>query len=129
MATPFVSGTAVLVFNQHPQATAAEVRDAILTGADHGLTPVNRVSGNRQLNAEGAINASTFDTRDIEVTLTGFSSITAVRRAASATAPTVANGQRSPSRWQELRSVASGRLATVRSLRRSRSAAEPAWTD
>ncbi len=60
MATPFVSGTAALVFSLRGSASAVEVREAILTGASSELLLSGQVSGGRRLNAAGAVNASTF---------------------------------------------------------------------
>ncbi len=60
MATPFVSGTAALIFATHPQATAFEVRDAVLAGAEHVSGFDNSIVGGRRLNAGGALAASTF---------------------------------------------------------------------
>lgn len=60
MAAPFVAGTAVLVLDQHPNASALEVREAILSGAAHSALLRNTIVSGRQLNAFGAITASTF---------------------------------------------------------------------
>ena len=58
MATPHVTGVAALVFDVYPTATAGEVREAILAGAE--TTSVLDVVGSRSLNAHGALTASTF---------------------------------------------------------------------
>jgi subtilisin family serine protease len=60
MATPHVSGAAALVFDVHPEATAIEVRDAILTGADARAALSDRITAGRSLNAAAALTASTF---------------------------------------------------------------------
>jgi predicted outer membrane repeat protein len=60
MATPFVAGVAALVFDQFPTATAAEVRDAILSGAVTSASLDGFIEGSRSLNAFGALTASTF---------------------------------------------------------------------
>ncbi|MFT5327560.1 MAG: subtilisin family serine protease, partial [Planctomycetaceae bacterium] len=61
MATPYVSGVAALVFDQFPNATAQEVRDAILSGATGTNSSLDGfVAGQRSLNAFGALTASTF---------------------------------------------------------------------
>jgi len=36
MAAPFVAGAAALLFSAHPTATAAQVRNAILSSVDQG---------------------------------------------------------------------------------------------
>ncbi|GEM_PF-687144 len=60
MATPHVAGTAALVFDAFPDATALEARDAILTGATVNASLNDQVNGNRSLNAFGAVTATTF---------------------------------------------------------------------
>src|SRR5205823_4390297 len=60
MATPMVSGVAALVYSQHPTATPAEVRDAILQGADKLAVLAPRLVSGGRLNAYGALTAETF---------------------------------------------------------------------
>ena len=60
MATPFVTGTAALVFSSRPSAGAAEVRDALLQGADSRPELANEVRSGRRLNALGALQAPAF---------------------------------------------------------------------
>jgi hypothetical protein len=60
MATPFVAGVGALVFDVFPEATAAEVRDAILSGAVTSASLDGFIEGGRSLNALGALTASTF---------------------------------------------------------------------
>jgi len=60
MAVPHVAGTAALVSDQFPSATAVEVRDALLAGADMRGSLDGLVIGSRSLNAFGALTASTF---------------------------------------------------------------------
>ncbi|MBT7817601.1 MAG: S8 family serine peptidase, partial [Polaribacter sp.] len=73
MATPFVSGVAALVFDQFPEATAAEVRDAILSGAVESASLDGFIEGSRSLNALGALTASTFAPVPELVTVPGIS--------------------------------------------------------
>ncbi|MEO2034374.1 MAG: S8 family serine peptidase, partial [Planctomycetaceae bacterium] len=60
MAAPHVAGVAALVFDQFPEATAAEVRDAILVGATELPVLDGLINDSRSLNAWGALTASTF---------------------------------------------------------------------
>ncbi len=60
MAAPFVSGTAALVYAEHLDASAVEVREAILSGASTSAVLLDRIVRGRQLNAAGALAASTF---------------------------------------------------------------------
>lgn len=60
MAAPHVSGVAALVFSEQPQATALEVRNAILEGATVAPELNGLVSSSAQLNADGALHATTF---------------------------------------------------------------------
>ena len=83
MATPFVAGTAALVFDEFPEATAAEVREAILKGATNNPSFADKIAGNldvsgqttggRSLNALGALTASTFAPVPELVTVPGIS--------------------------------------------------------
>ena len=63
MAAPHVSGVAALVFSTHPDASVAEVKNALLQGADQASSLQNKVSNSRRLNAFGALNAATFAPR------------------------------------------------------------------
>ncbi|NQV25561.1 MAG: VCBS repeat-containing protein, partial [Rhodopirellula sp.] len=60
MATPYVTGVAALVFDQFPNATAVEVRDAILTGVQKSPLLTGFVTDGRSLSAYEALKASTF---------------------------------------------------------------------
>ena len=60
MATPFVAGVGTLVFDVFSAATAAEVREAILSGAVTSGALEGFIDGSRSLNAFGALTASTF---------------------------------------------------------------------
>ncbi len=73
MATPFVTGTAALFWSQYPEATAAEVRQAILNGVDvvPGLT--GKVATQGRLNTQKTM---TFDTVAPRATLTSVPDIT-----------------------------------------------------
>jgi subtilisin family serine protease len=51
MATPFVSGVAALAWAVDPKATVAEVRSAILSGADHVAALSGKVASGGVLNA------------------------------------------------------------------------------
>jgi len=51
MATPFVSGVAALAWAADPNATVAEVRNAILNGADHVAALAGKVATGGVLNA------------------------------------------------------------------------------
>jgi thermitase len=57
MATPHVAGTAALVASRFPQATAGDLRVALLDGADHPAAIATKVGGGRRLNAYGAVTA------------------------------------------------------------------------
>jgi serine protease len=58
MATPHVSGVAALLFGLYPQASAAQVRDALLsTARDYGTTGWDSTYGWGIVNPVGAINA------------------------------------------------------------------------
>jgi hypothetical protein len=57
MATPLVTGTAAMVWATAPNATVAEVRDAILHGANSLASLNGKVAGGRRLNAYGALVA------------------------------------------------------------------------
>jgi len=69
MATPYVSGAAAMVFAYRNQlgdqdVTALEVRDALLSGADDGLSTLNnQIADGRRLNVLGALTAPTFAPR------------------------------------------------------------------
>jgi len=63
MSTPHVTGAAVLVYATHPDATVAEVKSALLQGAQSKASLQDKVNGTRSLNATGAINAATFAPR------------------------------------------------------------------
>jgi hypothetical protein len=41
--------------DQFPQATTAQIVSAILNGATTDVTPAGQISGNRELNAAGAV--------------------------------------------------------------------------
>ncbi len=70
MAAPHVAGVAALVLAKKPDATALQVREAILQGAESltslddkvvgNLVDGNPVAGGRRLNAHGALTARTF---------------------------------------------------------------------
>ncbi len=62
MATPFASGVAALVWSQLPDATADEVRQALLDGSDE-LSWLQEVGGQRRLNAYGALTVDTYAPR------------------------------------------------------------------
>ncbi len=87
MAAPHVTGVAALVFANKPYATALEVREAILQGADslpslEGKIPRvdDEIAGGRRLNALKALTASTFAPRATavvdNVTVAGPQSVT-----------------------------------------------------
>jgi subtilisin family serine protease len=60
MATPFVTGTAALLFSYRPKATVAQVRAAILAGVTAGgylTTTGGRLNAKAALNALGAVVA------------------------------------------------------------------------
>ena len=63
MATPHVAGVAALVFANMPDATALEVRSAILEGADKENLELSGKVTNGRLNAHGALTAHTFGPR------------------------------------------------------------------
>ena len=63
MATPHVTGAAMLVYATHPDATFAEVKSALLQGADRSISLQDKVSYSRRLNTPAAINAATFAPR------------------------------------------------------------------
>ncbi len=75
MATPFVTGTAALILStsSHANATAIEVRDAIMAGAEVSSSLSERIAGSRRLNAQGALTAPTFAPNPV---LTSISPIT-----------------------------------------------------
>jgi subtilisin family serine protease len=55
MATPHVSGVAALVGSQLPDATVADLRAALLTGADHPPALAGKIATGARLNAYGAL--------------------------------------------------------------------------
>ena len=57
MAAPFVTGTVALLKAISPNATVAQVRNAILNGADVLQWLQTSVAGGRRLNADGAIQS------------------------------------------------------------------------
>ncbi len=64
MATPHVSGVAALVYARNPEASAFEVREALLAGAmTTNMELDDAVEGRRALNATGALQAKTFGPR------------------------------------------------------------------
>jgi hypothetical protein len=54
-ATATVSGAAAVLEDEFPQATTAQIVAAILNGARTDVTPVGKISGNRELDLNGAI--------------------------------------------------------------------------
>lgn len=56
MATPHVAGVAALLKAYKPDATAADIKAAILAGADVRTSLAGKVAGNRRLNAKGALD-------------------------------------------------------------------------
>ncbi|MEZ6090531.1 MAG: S8 family peptidase [Pirellulaceae bacterium] len=60
MATPFVAGTAALVWASQPQATVAEVRDALLGSVDAKGSLTNLVSSGGRLNALSTLESKGF---------------------------------------------------------------------
>ncbi|MFP6762706.1 MAG: S8 family peptidase, partial [Planctomycetaceae bacterium] len=83
MATPHVPGVPGLVLDQFPEATAIEVRDAILTGAVSNAALTGQIAGDRSLNAVGAVTATTF------APVPGLIPVTAVMNGDTATSVTV----------------------------------------
>ena len=73
MAAPFVTGTAALLWSQLPDATADEVRQAILAGVDPVVSLKNRVATGGRLNAARALATDTYRPR---VTLQSAADIT-----------------------------------------------------
>ncbi|HEX6712547.1 MAG TPA: S8 family peptidase [Thermoleophilaceae bacterium] len=57
MATPHVTGTAALVASRFAHASVADLRAALLDGADHPAALAGKVAGGRRLNAYGAVTA------------------------------------------------------------------------
>lgn len=56
MATPHVAGVAALLKAYKPDATTADLKAAILAGADVKTSLAGKVAGNRRLNAKGALD-------------------------------------------------------------------------
>lgn len=67
MAAPMVSGVATLIASINPDATAAEIRDAILSSVDVVPTLANRLATGGRLNAFEAVTIDTFRPRVTEV--------------------------------------------------------------
>ena len=63
MAAPFVTGVAALLWSRLPDATADEVRQAILSGVDPLSSLKNRVATGGRLNAAGALATDTYRPR------------------------------------------------------------------
>ena len=55
MATPHVAGVAGLVASMYPQATAAEIKEKVLNGADKLDHLKTKVADGNRLNAHGAL--------------------------------------------------------------------------
>ena len=73
MATPHVSGAAALLWSHVPDATAAEVRDAILLGADPIAELQGKLASGGRLNVHGTLLV---DTAAPQAALTGAPDIT-----------------------------------------------------
>jgi len=56
MATPHVAGVAALLKAYKPDATTADIKAALLAGADVKTSLAGKVAGNRRLNAKGALD-------------------------------------------------------------------------
>ncbi|MCP4811514.1 MAG: S8 family serine peptidase, partial [Planctomycetaceae bacterium] len=63
MAVPHVSGAAALLWSQLPDATVAEVRNALLQGVDSLPSLEGRVATGGRLNAHGALTVDTYAPR------------------------------------------------------------------
>lgn len=74
MATPFVSGAAALFWAKFPEATAAEVRQALLNGVDAVPSLTGKVATGGRLNIQKTLG---FDTIAPRATLTTAADITA----------------------------------------------------
>lgn len=60
MATPHVAGTAALIFSEHPDATAAEVKEALLAGVDVLPHLAGKLATEGRLDAGLAVSVDTF---------------------------------------------------------------------
>ncbi|MEY4064758.1 MAG: hypothetical protein RIR26_966 [Pseudomonadota bacterium] len=56
MATPFVSGAAILLWNAYPEKSMGEIKAALLNGSDYDPQFEGKVAGARALNIENALN-------------------------------------------------------------------------
>jgi subtilisin family serine protease/Tol biopolymer transport system component len=79
MAAPYVAGVAALVWAEVFDATVAEVRDAIISGADEIAALGPSITQGRRLNARGALTSDSFAPRAVleqpaDITTTGVTS-------------------------------------------------------
>jgi RHS repeat-associated protein len=65
MAAPFVAGTAALIWSQHPDWTAAEVKARILLSSDQVTGLADKISGGRKINAGYAVSGNAADNSTI----------------------------------------------------------------